>query len=365
MRVRKEVLLQGVSKILQALGASEEEAAITTGVLVEADMRGISTHGCVYVPLIANRVKAGVLQLPTTVRVIKDENALAHLDGGNGLGPVAAFRAMAICIEKARRYGVGFALVRNTNHIGFLGYYTHMAALEGMFGLCMTNAAPSMAPWGGAEPIMGSNPISMAVPWNDDDTVVLDMSSSVVARGKIRQAARRGEAIPPGWALDSEGRPTTDAGEALKGTLLPIGGPKGYGLAFFVDVIAGILSGSQFGPFLRTFHKPLGPTGVGAAFMALDISRVMPLEKFRSTLSLYADIIRNSRKARGVERIFLPGEIEAERARHSLKNGIAVDDRVIDSLNRLLEEKGISFRIEGEENGKDSQGQLPNGIMEN
>jgi LDH2 family malate/lactate/ureidoglycolate dehydrogenase len=348
MKVKREELLKAVTGILEALGAGREEAAQAAEVLVEADMRGISTHGCVYVPLIANRVKTGVLDLPTRLQVIKDEDAVVHLDGGNGLGAVAASAAMGRCIEKARTYGVGFTLVRNTNHIGFLAYYSRMAAENGMFGLCMSNAAASLAPWGGAEPLLGTNPISMAVPTQGAVPIVLDMSSSLVARGKIRQALRRGESIPPGWALDAEGRPTTDPEKALEGSLVPIGGPKGYGLAFFVDVLAGILSGSQYGPFLKTFHKPLGPTGVGAAFLAVDIRRFMPLETFRSLVGGFADTIRNSRKAAGVERIYLPGEIEAERAARCGEDGIPVDDAAVENLNRLLEELQLAFRIEGD-----------------
>jgi len=174
---------------------------------------------------------------------------------------------------------------------------------------------------------------------------VLDMSASLVARGKIRRAQRLNEEIPTGWALDQSGSPTTDPAAALKGTLLPIAGPKGSGLAFFIDLICGLLSGSKYGRDVLTFHKPLGPTGVGAMLMAIDIGRFMPLTRFETLLSEYAAAIRNSQKAPGADRIFLPGEIEAEKADASKSKAVEVDSQIAEKINRLLEEKNLAQRI--------------------
>ncbi|MGD9183517.1 MAG: Ldh family oxidoreductase [Desulfobacterales bacterium] len=346
MKITADHLMEVITQLLQALGTEDEEARLVATVLVEADLRGIHTHGCAFLPLIAERCAHGLLNLPTKVKLIADEGAIAHIDGSNGLGQVAAAEAMRICINKARNHGVALALIRNTNHIGFLGYYTLMAAAEGMIGICATNAAASVAPWGGAEPFFGTNPLSIAAPVVNGTPLVLDMSASVVARGKIRRAQRLNENIPPGWALDETGRPTTDPAEALKGTLLPIAGPKGSGLALFIDLICGLLSGSKYGRELLTFHKPLGPTGVGAMFMAVDIDRFMPLERFETLVNEYTADIRNSRKAAGIERIFLPGEIEAENADASKYRGIELDAQIIEKINTLLEEKDLAIRIE-------------------
>lgn len=346
MRIAADHLMEAIRTLLQAMGAEDQEARLVATVLVEADMRGIRTHGCTFIPLIAERCAHGLLNIPTKVKLINDEGAVAHIDGNNGLGPVAAAEAMRICIAKAGNHGVALALVRNTNHIGFLGYYTQMAAAEGMIGVCATNAAASVAPWGGAEPFFGSNPLSIAAPVAGGAPIVLDMSASLVARGKIRRAQRLNEKIPLGWALDQTGSPTTDPAAAIKGTLLPIAGPKGSGLAFFIDLICGLLSGSKYGRELLTFHKPLGPTGVGAMFMAVDIGRFMPTARFETLLSEYAAAIRNSKKAPGVERIFLPGEIEADRADASKSKGIEVDSQIIEKINELLTEKNLSLRIE-------------------
>jgi len=346
LKVAADHLMEVITKLLQALGADHNEALLVAKVLVQADMRGIHTHGSAFVPLIADRCAHGLLNIPTKTTLISDEGAIAHIDGNNGLGQVAAVEAMQLCIHKAGNNGVALTLIRNTNHIGFLGYYTLMAAAEGMIGICATNAAASIAPWGGTEPFFGSNPLSIAAPVANAAPIVLDMSASVVARGKIRRAQRLNENLPEGWALDETGRPTTDPAAALKGTLLPIAGHKGSGLALFIDLMCGLLSGSKYGRDLLTFHKPIGPTGVGAMFMAVDIGRFMPLARFETLVNEYAAAIRNSQKAVGIERIFLPGEIEADKADASKLQGIEVDSQIVEKINLLLEQKDLAIRIE-------------------
>lgn len=345
MRVMPDRLKEIATHILRGLGASAEEAALVSESLVRADMRGIETHGVHFLTLLASRVESRMIQIPTNLQILRDDAATALIDGGNGLGQVAAHRAMEICIQKARQFGAGMSLVRNTNHIGILAFYTSMAAEEGMVGMVMSNSAPSMPPWGGTEPFLGTNPLSIAIPGTSEGPVILDMSSSVVARGKIRLAQRMKEAIPLGWALDEAGRPTTDPGEALKGTLLPIGGPKGYGLALMIDVLAGLLSGSQYGPNVKTFHEPLGPTGIGAFLLAIDIERFMPLDQFRRLMTSYVESIKKTKKAKDVSRIYLPGEIELEKEKKSLAEGIELSDLVLSNLNQLLERVGSPLRL--------------------
>jgi LDH2 family malate/lactate/ureidoglycolate dehydrogenase len=311
-------------------------------------MRGIDTHGVHFLKLLSDRIDARMIHIPTPLKVIREDHTTAILDGGNGLGQVAAHRAMKMSIQKARDFGMGITLVRNTNHIGILAFYTPMAAEEGMVGIVMSNSAPSMSPWGGAEPFLGTNPISIAIPGGPDGPLVLDMSSSVVARGKIRRAQRMKESIPLGWALDETGSPTTDPVEALKGSLLPIGGPKGYGLALMIDVLAGLLSGSQYGPEVKTFHQPLGPTGIGVFTMAIDIERFMPLHQFRSLMTSYAGSIKKTKKVKNISQIYLPGEIELEKEKKSITEGIELDSTVVKSLNGLLQKAESPLRL-GEE----------------
>jgi len=308
-------------------------------------MRGIDTHGVHFLKLLSDRVDARMIRIPTEVRVLREDGATAVLDGGNGLGQVAAHRAMRMNIQKAKELGMGLTLIRNTNHIGILAFYTLMAAEEGMVGIVMSNSAPSMSPWGGADPFLGTNPISIAIPCGLEAPLVLDMSSSVVARGKIRKALRMKQSIPLGWALDEEGSPTTDPSAALKGTLLPIGGPKGYGLALVIDILAGLLSGSQYGPKIKTFHQPLGPTGIGVLTMAIDIERFMPLDQFKQLMDSYIGSIKKSKKAKGVSRIYLPGEIEFEKEKENLAEGIELNESVVSDLNQLLEKVKSPIRM--------------------
>jgi len=345
MKIQPERLREVSVQILKGLNATDEEATLVADCLVRAEMRGIDTHGVYFLKLLSDRIDAHMIHIPAPLKVIRENDTTAIVDGGNGLGQVAAHRAMRMSIQKARNFGVGITLVHNTNHIGILAFYTSMAAEEGMVGIVMSNSAPSMSPWGGAEPFFGTNPISMAIPGGEEGAVVLDMSSSVVARGKIRRAQRMKERVPLGWALDETGSPTTDPAAALKGTLLPIGGPKGYGLALMIDVLAGLLSGSRYGPEVKTFHQPLGPTGIGVFTMAIDIERFMPLHQFKDLMTSYAKSIKKTRKAKEVSQIYLPGEIELEREKQSLKDGVEISPEVAKDLNLLLEKIKSPLRL--------------------
>ena len=348
MRIKSAQLKEVAVEILKGFQATDEEAALVGESLVRADMRGIDTHGVHFLSLLARRIDARMISVPTRLTVVKDEGAITLLDGGNGLGQVAAHRAMEMSVHKARTYGIGAALVRNTNHVGILAFYAIHAARQGMVGIAMGNAAPAMAPWGGTEPFFGTNPLAIAVPDGEEEPVVLDMASSVVARGKIRRAERMKESIPIGWALDETGTPTTNPTAAMKGTLLPIGGPKGYGLAFMIDVLSGLLSGSQYGPSVKTFHEPVGPTGVGMCAMAIDIARFMPLDHFQFSLARYLCMIRDSKKAPGISRIYVPGEIESEKEKRSEAEGIELSASSVSHLNQLLERVKSPLRLREE-----------------
>ena len=342
--VTPERLKEVVVEVLTGFGAAEDEALIVADSLVRAEMRGTDTHGLPYLKLLVERVEARMVSVPTRVTILKDEGATALLDGGNGIGQFAGWKAMGMSIQKAREYGIGLTLIRHTNNLGFLAFYTMHAAMQGFVGLTMGNANAAISPWGGADAFFGTNPLSIAVPGNGEP-VALDMSSSVVARGKVRKAQRLGEKIPLGWALDESGVLTDDPGAALKGTLLPIGGPKGYGLALMVDVLAGMLSGAAFGRDIKSFHQLMGPTEVGALTLAINVERFMPLGQFRGLMKGYVDSIRGSRKAKGTARIYLPGEIEAEKEKASRERGIELTPASIELVNQLLEKLKSPMRL--------------------
>jgi LDH2 family malate/lactate/ureidoglycolate dehydrogenase len=342
--VTPERLKEVVVEVLTGVGAAEDEAPLVADSLVRAEMRGTDTHGLPYLKLLVERIEAHMVSVPTRLKVLKNEGATALLDGGNGIGQVAGWRAMELSIGKARQFGIGVTLIRNTNNLGFFAFYTMHAAAQGFVGIAMGNANAAISPWGGAEAFFGTNPISISIP-GDEMPIALDMSSSLVARGKVRKAQRLGEKIPLGWALDASGMPTDDPGAALKGTLVPIGGPKGYGLALMVDVLAGMLSGAAFGRDIKSFHQLMGPTEVGALMLAIDVEHFMPLSRFRDLMKGYVASIRESRKATGTARIYLPGEIESEKEKSSRERGIELKAASIETVNQLLEKLQSPTRL--------------------
>ena len=346
MKLQYKVLYEIVAEILTACGESAENAAIAES-LVKADARGITTHGTYLLTTIWKRVLAGQLSLPTIARLVKDEGAIAVVDGGDGLGAVAGMLAVKTGMEKARKYGVAMVLIRNTNNIGSLACYTEAAAKEGMIALMGCNAAPAMAPWGGAEAFLGTNPIAIAIYTGQDRMFSADMATSIVARGKIRKAARNGETIPDNWATDREGNFTTDPNEALKGALLPMGGPKGSAIALAVDIISGMLSGAQYAPNLRSFHAPEGKTGVGASLIVLDISRFMDLKEFRHHMEGYIERVKNMKKAAGFDEVRVPGENKFRKEQRSYREGIELDENAVAAIDLLLESIGSDKRLGG------------------
>jgi LDH2 family malate/lactate/ureidoglycolate dehydrogenase len=337
MIIQANELQKKAAVLLVKLGETEENTAIATKIMIWADMRGVVTHGTYLLEPIFRRAQAKMIQIPTRTTIVKNNNGTGIIDGGNGLGQVAAFQAMRASIEKAKKTGIAITLVRNTNNIGSLGYYSLMAAKEGMIGIAMTNAAPALAPWGGTEAFLGTNPFTVGIPTFDSCPVIVDMSSSVVARGKIRAASRKKTKIPLGWALNENGEPTTDPDQALKGTLLPIGGPKGSALALIVDVCAGLLSGSQYGPGVKTFHQLVGTTGAGAFTMAVKVAEFMEESRFQQLIKQHLAAFKNVKKAKDVAEIFLPGEIEARKEQEALKNGVNVAPQQWNNLQKMLQ----------------------------
>jgi LDH2 family malate/lactate/ureidoglycolate dehydrogenase len=314
--------------------------------LIFADSRGITTHGTYLLSPIVNRAKAAQLSLPTSVKTILDNAAVAVIDGGDGLGAIAGKAAADLSIKCASQYGISLVLIRNTNNLGALAYYTEMVAKEGMIALMGCNAAPAMAPWGGAEAFLGTNPMAIAIYTGKDLLFSADMATSIVARGKIRKAAREGQSIPNNWALDLEGNTTTDPNAALKGALLPMGGPKGSAIALAIDILSGIVSGSAHAPNIRSFHLLEGVTGVGASLVAMDIRKFMPLDAFASSMDEYIDKIKGLKKASFTSDIYLPGEIEYKKEMESKVKGISLDEKTVKAINEMLEQLGIQKHLD-------------------
>lgn len=329
---------------LKALGVSEDDAETVSRCLVEADLKGVASHGIVRLPVYAKRLQAGVVSSRPHMKVIGDQLGVVRvIDGGNGLGPVVGAFAMRQAIEAAADFGVGVAVARHSNHFGSAAFYVEMAVNRGFLGICTSNAPPNMAPWGGRERFLGTNPLAVGVPAKEREPIILDMATSTVARGKIILAAEKGESIPLGWAIDPEGNPTTSAEAALLGAVLPFGGAKGSAISLLLDVLSGVLSGAAYGRGLRTLEDLENEQNVGHFFLALDPARFMERETFYERVDDLIDQLKATPTARGVDQVLAPGEIERRNLEKNLEQGVPLEFEVIDQLKSLGDQVGVAW----------------------
>ncbi|MEM3011891.1 MAG: Ldh family oxidoreductase [Candidatus Hadarchaeales archaeon] len=321
-------------------GAGEEEAEDVAEVLTEGDLRGFHSHGLLRLPYILRALRRGTILPRAEVRVVRETQATALLDGGHGLGHHVAKRAMSLAVEKARKAGIGAVGVFNSNHFGIAGYYAEMAMKEGMVGVVATTTDPLVHPWGGCEPLLGTNALALGLPTRPP--ILLDMAMSVAARGKLVEAAKKGERIPEGWAVDREGRPTTDPEEGLKGALSPFGGPKGYGLAFVLELLAGPMVNAAAGKKVRGTLEPVeGFCTKGDLMLALDPSAFTDREKFLGEAEEFIREVKSSRRAEGVQEILLPGEPEFRKRERYLREGIPLPNEIWEEVKRTAKELGL------------------------
>jgi ureidoglycolate dehydrogenase (NAD+) len=307
-------LLAFCAAALRAAGAADAAAQTCAQSLVAADERGVHSHGSLRLGVYVDRLRAGSIDGRASPVAVRDLGAVAVLDGGAGLGIAVAAAAVDLAVERAGRHGVGVVGVRNSHHCGMLAWLVQRATDRGCAALAMSNADAQVAPWGARAKFMGTNPLAIGVPTAGQPFVV-DFATSVVAHARIKAAAERGEAIPEGWALDAEGRPTTDPRLALAGALLPFGGPKGAGLSLMVELLAGLLPGGQVGPDIVPLYERLAqPQQVGHFFVVLDVAAFGEREAFLRRAAQTLQRVRELPAAHGVERVWVPGEIEQERA---------------------------------------------------
>jgi ureidoglycolate dehydrogenase (NAD+) len=317
-------------------GLSDVNAASAADVLVTTDSWGVFTHGTKALRGYVRRLLAGGLRPDGRPSVIQEGPAWALVDGDSSLGLVTSVFAMHKAIEKARASGTAYVGVRNSSHFGAAGYYSSLAAEAGLIGMAMANDIPSVAAPGSAGAITGSNPFSFAVPAARHRPLFLDMSVATVAGGKVYAARERGESIPSGWLIDAAGKPTTDANAYPEyATLTPAAGHKGYGLALLVETLSGCLTGAQTTWGIRSWLAgDLGvPTMHGAAFLVIEPAAMA--SDLPQRVSELIDEIHGAERADGVERIFVPGEMEWERRERALREGIALPSDVVASLRDL------------------------------
>jgi LDH2 family malate/lactate/ureidoglycolate dehydrogenase len=321
-------LRANVAGIFAGLGLPAADAKVVADSLVDADLRGVSSHGVVRVPTYVKGIQSGSINPRPHLAIVFDDESRATVDGDGGMGQVAAQRATSLAIERAREHGIGAVALRGSRHCGAMAYWANQALAADCIGFATTNAGMNMAPTGGRDKIVGNNPLAIAVPTNRPWPMVLDMATSVVAGGKLDVAAIRGQRIPLDWATDIDGNPTDDPIQARQGLLLPVGGPKGYGLAVMLDVLAGVLSGARFG-------GSLGPPGSGQFFLVIQVEGFMPIGTFKARMDEVIDQIHASRRTPGTERIYVPGEIEYEKAVERERGGIPLESPIVEDLNRL------------------------------
>jgi LDH2 family malate/lactate/ureidoglycolate dehydrogenase len=337
-------LFDFADQVLQAFGVSKQESRVVADNLVTANLRGIDSHGITRLPLYIERLESGLIAARTDLEVVRQTPGTCVLDAHNGWGAVAGMAGMRQAIARARQVGAGVALVRHSNHFGIAAYYTGEAVAAGMIGVAMTNASANMPPWGARQPYFGTNPICVAVPAGRERPVIYDGATSVVAIGKLVLAAKKGERIPPTWATDEWGQPTTDPRVAIAaGNLLPMGGYKGYGLALMVDVLSGILAGAAFGPHVSNLRRLDAPQNVGHFFAALDIAAFADPAEFAREMEQLVQEIRDSPRVPGCERVFLPGEIEWEFEEQRRREGIPVPPEVQAELQHLGKRCGVAL----------------------
>lgn len=334
------------ARLATAVGVPEEDAAILANALVDADLHGISTHGLSRLNIYLQRIDKGLIAPGAKLIVDRDGGSLLSLDAGNGIGQVQAVKALEMLKPLARRNGIAAATIRHSQHIGALSYFCNMAANEGFVLLAMSSGEPAMSPTGGFEPFFGTNPIAACFPTGKGFSVKIDMATSIVARGNIIAAQKRGESIPEGWALDPAGSPTTDANQALLGTVLTMAGHKGFALALMIEAFSSILSGSAIGSGIGSMYKHMDrKQDVGHFFCLIHIDAIMDLATFKQRMDETIDKLKKGKRRPGVEEIFVPGERSALRAASNRELGIQLTPDTLKEMQHWCERFDLPFEL--------------------
>lgn len=329
--------------LFEAAGLTPDDAATLTDCLIHADLRGHASHGLTRIPIYVERLRAGAVKTRPAIKIDRPAPAFLLVDADNGPGPVVTMRALEAAIGTAREQGACVAVVAHSNHNGSGSYYVEKAVEAGCLAIAMTNAPPSMAIFGGREPAIGTNPITFGTPVGDGTPLLLDMATSVVARGKIVENAKRGETIPDGWALDREGRPTNDARAAEAGVVLPMAGAKGSALAIMVEVLCGVLSGGRFAKAMGNLYSDFEtPQDVGHFFLLIDTTFAPGAGGFADRVAALAAELRSTARASGFDEILMPGEREVRLTRDAASHGLSLPPNVTEELSHLAHQLGVA-----------------------
>ena len=356
MNYKYEVLKIFSKKILKNTGYSDEHAEQASNVLLAADLRGVDSHGVARLSGYVRLWEGGRLNPSPRMRVVHETPSTAVLDGDCGPGLVTGPKAMSIAVDKAQNCGTGWVAVKNSNHFGIAGYHAELALPHDMIGIAMTNASPLVAPTFSAERLLGTNPIAVAIPAGKERPFVADLATAAAANGKLEILQRKGKSAPLGWIQDAEGIPSTSP-DALQygGALLPLGSDpehgshKGYALAALVDILSGVLSGANYGPWVPPFVSflplPANPVGEGIGHFlgALRIDAFRPAEEFKEHMDRWIGRFKSAKPLKGYSSVMVPGEPEYETLLKRIKEGIPLAEKVVEDLKKLAEKFSCSF----------------------
>ncbi|UJP65243.1 Ldh family oxidoreductase [Mongoliitalea daihaiensis] len=356
MNFTYEHLRQFTIEILKKIGCSDKDANIAADVLVSADLRGVDSHGVARLSGYVRLWEKGRINANPNIRVTYETPSTAVVDGDGGLGLVVAPFAMQVAIEKAKTAGTGWVSVKNSNHYGIAGYHAMMALEHDMIGISLTNASPLVSPTFSKERLLGTNPISVAIPANQQPPFVADMATTTAANGKLEILQRKNQEAPLGWVQDPQGVPTKDANGVKKGgALLPLGGDrdhgshKGYALGAIVDIFSAVLSGANYGPWVPPFVAFLEPDpnpvgeGLGHFFGAMRVDAFRPADDFKDHMDTWISRFRSATPVEGQEKVLIPGDPERELEAIRIKEGIPLLQPVVEDLTQLGEKLGVSF----------------------
>jgi len=333
-----------ITRSLVAVGVNEKHAGKTAGLMARADLIGQDGHGVFRLPQYIKRIKAGGINVSPNIKVVEERTATALIDGDNALGHLVMSQATELAIQKAASTGVAWVGSQFSNHAGPASLYAMMPLKQDMIGLYVAvGSANHLPPWGGTEMLLSTNPIAVAIPSANKPPIVLDMATTVAAYGKVKTAAQRGETMPEGWMIDREGRPLIDPTRASEGFLLPIGGPKGYGLSLIFGILAGTLNGASFGRDVIDFNADSkSVTNTGQFVIALDIKAFTDVSKFKTEIDEVWRQMKSSALLPGYDEIRLPGERLAAVTQHRTDYGIPIASKLRLSLNEVADELGVS-----------------------
>jgi LDH2 family malate/lactate/ureidoglycolate dehydrogenase len=332
-----------VQQLSLAAGLPPHRASLLAESLVEANLRGVDSHGVQLLLFYLKQLEDGRVDKLAEGRIASEAGSVLVYDGGNGLGQTVADNCCFHAVRLAKTFGTGFVIARESNHFGAAHWWARRIARENLLALVFCNASPMVAPWQGKQPRWGTNPICVALPGEDSCGWLLDMATTTVAMGKIYKANILGQPeIPAGWAFDSQGVPTTSTQAALSGSLMPLGGYKGSGLAMMVEILCGVLSGGAYGTQMGGLRLTTQPFRVSQTFIAVDVARIMPLEQFRARMDDFITMVKSSAPAPGFDEVIVAGEPEWRTHAGRSANGIPLEPGHWNGLLEFANRYGVT-----------------------